>query len=687
MLPAESGVKITALRIENFRAIEDLEMDGLGDFVVIAGANGCGKTTVLDALRLVKSLYVKDEWRQWFGEFAVDAQHATNMASLFRDSTKPARILASIQLDEEELSFVAQHSDNIFQTILLNERGDSNQPVTGDAPLLPPSLDPAELERIVARAAELSAELATGMLANAGGIDIDVELRASPPKIDSSQSLLASAFFGCFRPEALGELEFHTSRRIYARENVGSVNLRISDRSEQRRSRFLYDLENKYRNIKSQLLEEYVASLLRGKTPDEGPLQASLKELFGTFFPGKQFVGIRVDEAGVISFPVELDTGERHDIDELSSGEKEIVYGYLWLRTGTPKHSVILVDEPELHLNPALVQGLPDFYDRHLSQALGAQVWIVTHSDAILRQAVRSPNMAVYHMARPAGTGENQVIRIDTQDAVEAAVLDLIGDLAAYRPHAKIVLVEGAGPTSFDVDVIWRLFPDLSQRANFISAGSKSETIRIGARLQEVIREAGLTSRVLTITDRDLLDDPTDTVMTWPVYEIENFLLEPGLLRATLRALLRKDPLGDDQAVVRRLREVARSLVDRLALGEVQRVLNDEFMRAMSIGGSPASARDDLASSGTSSKERVGEIDTSPLRVENLLSEARQRLEETVESERFLQDFPGERLLTGFAGEFGLDGEIFRNACLDQAQQMRRRPPELERTLREILAD
>jgi predicted ATP-dependent endonuclease of OLD family len=42
-----------------------------------------------------------------------------------------------------------------------------------------------------------------------------------------------------------------------------------------------------------------------------------------------------------------------HDIDELSSGEKEIVYGYLWLRTGTPRRSIILIDEPELHLNPA----------------------------------------------------------------------------------------------------------------------------------------------------------------------------------------------------------------------------------------------------------------------------------------------------------------------------------------------
>ena len=679
-------MRISTLNITNFRAIERLEMDDLGDFVLIAGANGCGKTTVLDALRLVKSLYVKDEWQRWLSEFAVDATRATNMASLFRDRDKPARIRATITLSPPELSFVRENGVNIFQTILLNERQDSGQPVTGDPPLLPPSVDPAALSQIVERAKTMSSELRAEIDSTAGIIQADATITLTPPRIDSVQSLLATAFFGCFRPDTLGEIEFHTSRRTYARENVGNVNLRLSDRSEQRRSRLLYDLENKYKNIKSQLLEEYVAALLRREAPDEGPLQVSLKELFATFFPGKRFSGIQVNSSGAISFPIQLETGESHDIDELSSGEKEIVYGYLWLRTGTPARSVILVDEPELHLNPALVQGLPDFYERHLAQALGAQVWIVTHSDAILRQGVRSPSMAVYHMARSFGTDENQVIRIDSQDAVEAAVIDLVGDLAAYRPHAKIVLVEGSGPTSFDVDMIRRLFPELTERANFVPAGSRSETVRIAARLQEIVEEAGLAGRVATVTDRDLIgQDDSESVATWPVYEIENFLLDAALLRRTLKALLREDPLGSDNETLARLRAVAERLVDGLALAETQRILNAEFRESMRIGGSPESAVNDLVASGGASKRRVQDIDVSLPRIAALLEAARGNLIETARSDRFVDDFPGERLVYGFAGEFGLNGELFRNACLDQAQQMGLRPERLEATLLEVV--
>jgi hypothetical protein len=291
-------------------------------------------------------------------------------------------------------------------------------------------------------------------------------------------------------------------------------------------------------------------------------------------------------------------------------------------------------------------------------------------------------------MARARRDNENQLVRIDSQDAVEAAVIDLVGDLAAYRPHAKIVLVEGSGPTAFDVDVIRRLFPELTERANFVPAGSRSETVRIATRLQEIVEEAGLAGRVATITDRDAVPpEDVPSVTTWPVYEIENFLLDLSLLRKTLRALLRQDPLGGDEATLAMLRTVADGLVDRLALAEAQRKLNTQFRQAMKIGGAPHSAVADLVASGQASQNRIGAIEVSPERVEALLRASRSNLQQVAKSEKFLDDFPGERLIFGFAGEFGLDGELFRNACLDQAQQSGFRPHRLEETLLRVLAE
>ena len=60
-------MRIHSLAIRNFRAVESFEVTGLGDFVLIAGPNGCGKSTVFDALRLLESVYVVGEWTRWFG--------------------------------------------------------------------------------------------------------------------------------------------------------------------------------------------------------------------------------------------------------------------------------------------------------------------------------------------------------------------------------------------------------------------------------------------------------------------------------------------------------------------------------------------------------------------------------------------------------------------------------------------
>src|SRR6185437_183705 len=127
-------------------------------------------------------------------------------------------------------------------------------------------------------------------------------------------------------------------------------------------------------------------------------LNETLKELFQTFFPDKRYEGVAPQSRGGLEFPVRLSTGETHDIDELSSGEKEILYGYLKLKNSTPKHSIILLDEPELHMNPSLLQGFTDFYHRHIGRAQGNQLWLVTHSDTLLRQAVGNSNYRVYQM-------------------------------------------------------------------------------------------------------------------------------------------------------------------------------------------------------------------------------------------------------------------------------------------------
>ena len=104
---------------------------------------------------------------------------------------------------------------------------------------------------------------------------------------------------------------------------------------------------------------------------------------------------------------------------------------------------MILLDEPELHLNPRLLQGLPDFYHANLGRALNNQLWLVTHSDSILRQVVGNPNYSAFHMSAPQvrtpqqTSEQNQAALVTANSELDQAVLDIVGDLQRISPARK----------------------------------------------------------------------------------------------------------------------------------------------------------------------------------------------------------------------------------------------------------
>ncbi|RSK88464.1 ATP-binding protein [Pandoraea apista] len=158
-------------------------------------------------------------------------------------------------------------------------------------------------------------------------------------------------------------------------------------------------------------VKELLAEKAGGLGAGRATLTKTLQELFTTFFPEKQFLGPQATPTGALSFPVVTTSGGKHDLDELSAGEKEILYGYLRIRNSAPQHSIILLDEPELHLNPRLIRGLPQFYKKNLGEELGNQIWLVSHSDALLREVVGRDGYNVFHML-PCGKvplGESQL--------------------------------------------------------------------------------------------------------------------------------------------------------------------------------------------------------------------------------------------------------------------------------------
>lgn len=694
-------MRFDSLSIRNLRAIRRADITDLGDVVLVAGPNGCGKSLMLDAVRLLKSMYGGyqwDEWRHWFGEYQIDLDNRDSLRRLLRDRNAPLELAGDFLLSDAEREYIAANDQALLEPIVWREVFGRDAGTAMARSLAASTEQRAYAQHVSDMVGQRREELHRELAAEKFHLAFTLQPDGST---DISRCIVAEVVFQTYAPQHIGVVDYHSAARSYAREGLGGITLDLSTFEGQRRDSSLYNTQRKYQNVKNELASNYVREVFATQASADLPstdLNETLRDLFQTFFPDKSYAGPRPTADGKLEFPVRLAGGETHDIDDLSSGEKEILYGYLRLRHSAPQNSVILLDEPELHLNPGLLQGLVDFYHRHLGRALNNQLWLVTHSDALLRQAVGNQNYSTFHL-RAAGTtepSENQASRISANDDLEQAIIDLVGDLAAYKPNAKVVILEGDPTTEFDVHMVSRLFPDFAQRVNLVSGGGKRRVRDLYATLSEMAQNAGLPERFYAIVDRDSpvqnVPDGAD-VHRWDRYHIENYLLEPRFIAAAMRAVSSTAVVPTDDEITERLREAAAALVPRLVLERLQDQVNAGLVGAISVRAAPDTPNPaaDLIPSIKGSRTRFAAAARRYISTQALAKaevKARLTLGESLETDEWLELFPGRLLLSAFVTAFvtGVNYEAFRNLILDQMVDERYEPPGMAEVVAAISA-
>ncbi|MBL4662132.1 MAG: AAA family ATPase [Flavobacteriaceae bacterium] len=518
-------------------------------------------------------------------------------------------------------------------------------------------------------------------------------------EFEIEENIILEVIFSTFDPKELGIIDYHGAHRNYQKENIQNLNLKFDDENSQYQSHALYNYASKYNNVKTELASSYVKALISresGVSIEEpiSNLNNSLISLFENFFPGKKFQGMIPTSDGKLEFPVKLRTGETHDISELSSGEKEVLFAYLRLRNQALKNSVILIDEPELHLNPKFAKQLPRFYHDTIGKEFDNQVWLVTHSDAILKEVAGNKDYSIYHMSESSNDGENQLRKISLKTEAESALIDLIGEFSLYDKNNKIIIFEGQN-SEFDKKMTNTLFPELENSVNSISAGSKSNVTKVQEVLQRAFNQGIITKEFVSIVDRDSDSKKNynnSNQYYWDVYHIENYLIhEKYILQVLMDIGLNSPKLQTEIEVLSSLKVCAEKVIDFHLQYELNSFVKKEVYTCLSFSpkGSDSYAAG-FHKSFESSLARLVDKGNNHLSFDQLKNQERiirNKLKESLESDKWNEDFNGRMVLKRFVSDHckGIDYETFRNLIIAKMNEYNYQPAGMRNVIDKII--
>lgn len=693
-------MKFKKLHIKNFKAIELVKLESLGDLVLIAGQNGVGKSCIFDCIRLFKSnygSYNQNEVNNFYNEFQVKIGNDFNLDKLFRDNKNPIEIEATIELSKTEIDYLKNNGEKLLERLLwrLYTKNPNFDPAMDDLSNSAASNQRMYGQKVQTETKKYMVEFEKLVQQNEfeGRVEIysDNFLKVKP-------NILLELLFHTFSPDELGIIDYHGAHRSYQKEHLQNLNLNFSNSKDNYQNHALYNYTNKYNNVKTEMASSYVKALIAkesGATDQAlSDLNNSLSSLFSKFFPGKSFNGMVPNSNGTLEFPVEIKTGEKHDIADLSSGEKEILFGYLRLRNQAPRNSVILIDEPELHLNPKIAKKLPEFYYETIGKQLNNQIWLVTHSDAILKEVAGNNEYSIFHMSESLNDGNNQVHKISLENEAEAALIDLIGEFSAYDQRNKIVIFEGED-SEFDKTITNILFPEFENSTNSISAGSRSNVANLQKVLKTASDEGLISKKFVSIVDKDsnkVINDLETMNFSWNAYHIENYLLNETFIKKVLDDLhINNEEFDSEVKILEALKECAKETLPFHIQHELNQFVSSELNSSITT---KIDASNVLNEEYFKVVERtISEIETKKI---NSLSQKELKKKEILIANKFKQSlkddswkliFNGRNILNCFTKKIKvIRYELFRNLIISKMKDENFQPNGMKEVIDKILA-
>ncbi|MDO3695904.1 AAA family ATPase [Wenyingzhuangia sp. chi5] len=555
-------MKIKKVSINNYRKIDYIEFKLKDSITSIVGPNGVGKSTILDSIRLVKAILLptmNNEAQTTLQNMGIFSPHLGNIqfSNLANDPRKDVSISLQIKVSEKEILFL-ENSIGQFSMHRLKSQLPTNNTNTFDLIGYISSFEGNQkLQSIQKETQEKIIELKTNPICNInlsikvngqilGENGIDQETISYVMQIEN-YSMTKFSFFPADRTMPLGDTNIQLGQN--------DVNQQIQSYSA--------NPQIKFQRLKTTLL-----NILMINNNDIQSVKDDFKLIFDELLPGKELHGIKLEnKTGRLSVLIrEKDSGAIYDIDFLSSGEKGLLMTFYLLLKTMDNEGIVLLDEPELHLNPAVCRNIIPFLKSKICKNKNAQVILTTHSAEILSATKDDENLHLLHLID--NRTITKILKKDDSEAQDA--LKSLGIQTSDILFNKgIIYLEGFT----DEDYIPIIVGDLISGYSVKSLGGRSELEKEIKTLQTSDDKDELDGYHIFILDNDnkpFNGKSTENVkvIQWDRYCFENYLLDPDILYNVIKEFDCSNPPNNRGSLQQKIKELALNQVDFKAVRE-----------------------------------------------------------------------------------------------------------------------
>jgi len=551
---------ISHVVIKNFRALEDIQFELSPKINVIVGPNAIGKTTILQAIRLPKALIAPrtpNESQQTLISMGAASPHfpqRIDLDAFWRDRGKPVEIRCTYCLTDEEITTVTNALPDVVNGLIQARLG---QPFSNPVSLIQfLNSEPGRQAQEQARGEVLEALEA---VRRDKSISIGLEVSNSQIHAHSPVGALFIAYLDNRLDPQLTLFSYFPADRAMP---VGEVAVQLGAADTQQQM----EAHNSQPQLKFNRLKNTIFNTLIRSEADRAALKEVFAKISSSILTGRRILDPKLNELGLLSISIEeIDPpNRRFELDNLSSGEKGLILTFLLIARTIARGGIVLFDEPELHLNPAVCRDILPFINENYASPKNLQFVICTHSPQILESAFDQDDFALLHLETP--TVLSRVGRT-AYDEMADTLQSLGTSVSESLLFKGTVLVEGED----DIRLLQDGFGETLRRYKVSDLGGRREVEKTIKKIQSLELTGKKVDPIYLIFDHD--NAPTDLknsravrFIQWPRYCIENYLIDTDCITELLKA--EEISKATDQSsgqVTNELRTLAFSQLDELA--------------------------------------------------------------------------------------------------------------------------